>query len=787
MPDPLSAPNLSRRNLLWGAVLVPAAVQLTHPKATSETDFDVVRRQWLETLVAQDASDPVVAKYVRDSAAVAADLWRTMDKSAARTWLWSDLDSSTIPAVQRNNIGRLRQLALALRSPGSALYGDKELTADLIEAFDWFLAHKYGVTAIYGGWWDWQIGIPLALNDFCVLMYDDLSTDRITTAMTAIARYEPDPHVIGSGKATSANLNWTSAVTLLRGALSRDKATLDLAKSAWSGMFPYSTAGDGFYTDGGFVQHVHYSYNGSYGVSLLQYLTYGMVATRGTAWAFSSEAVDRVVSWVQDNYLPWMYGGAFMDMTRGRALSRFYETDHRIGRLTTATLLQLAQAFPDVQARALRSQLKTYLTADTFQPFFVYDPIPIEQVRIPSIAEARAVLADRTLPAAGEKVATRVAPSMARAVHRRPGFAYGIAMDRHAVYSFETANQENGRGWYTGEGAVYVYLPEQVGHWADMYWPTADNYRIPGVTRDLRTLPQGVSRYTFNEWAGGAVLDDRAAVGMQLNPKGQTLRGNKSWFCMDDAVICLGSGISGTDGFGVETVVENRNLGASGTARLTVDGRVLDPGTDATRRRMRWAHLDKVGGYVFPEPTEVDVLREHRSGRWTDLDLRGVYEDPALYTRRFATMWIDHGTDPADARYAYVQLPGASRTATEQFARRGVVDVLANTPAVHAVRRRDLGLTMANFWTPGTPPVGGISVDRTASVVVSDRRGVLSVAVCDPTQLLTGNVTVEVAVPAGQHLGGDAQVQAASHGNSVSLTVDLTGSAGRSYIARFRH
>jgi hyaluronate lyase len=150
------------------------------------------------------------------------------------------------------------------------------------------------------------------------------------------------------------------------------------------------------------------------------------------------------------------------------------------------------------------------------------------------------------------------------------------------------------------------------------------------------------------------------------------------------------------------------------------------------------------------------------------------------------TLWIDHDADPADARYAYVQLPAASRTATEQFARRDVVEVLANTPAVQAARRRDLGLTMANFWVPGAPPVGGISVDRTASVVVSDRRGALSVAVSDPTQLLTGNVTVEVAVPARQYVGGDAKVSATGHGSSVSLTVDMTGSAGRSYVARFR-
>jgi len=799
VPDRSSSFSVSRRNMLLGAAaMVPsylgasaAARAATVPaaaKAAAGADYDTVRQQWRETLVASDVSDPVVLKYVQDSAAVAADLWNSMNTAANRSYLWADENSSTTSAVQRNNIGRLRQLALALESPGSALAGDPKLRQDLVSALDWFLANKYGVAPEYDNWWDWEIGIPLALNDFCVLMYDYLSSSQIGTAMKAIARYEPDPTHVASGPATGANLNWTSAITLVRGALSRDAATLDAAKSAWSGVLPYSTGGDGFYPDGGFIQHVHYSYNGGYGVSLLQYLTYGMVAVRGTPWAFSADAVSRVATWVQDNYRPWIYDGAFMDMTRGRGLSRFYETDHRIGRLTDATLLQLAAALPADQARQLRSQVKGALTEDRFLPFFVYDPIPIEQVRLPSIVEGRAVLADNSIPTAAEEVTTRMATSMARAVHRRPDFAYGIAMDRHAIYSFETANQENVQGWYTGEGAVYTYVPDQIGHWADMYWPTVDRYRIPGVTRDLRSLPDGVKRYTYNEWAGGAVLDDRAAIGMQLNPKGQTLRGNKSWFCMDDAVVCLGSAISSSDGYGVETVIENRNIGQDGTATLLADGRPLagTPSPGARSATMSWAHLAGVGGFVFPRRTAVQVLREDRSGRWTELDLRGVYEDDTLYTRRFVTMWLDHGVDPSAAQYAYVQLPGAAAEETEHFARRRPVEVLANTADVHAVSRRDLGLTMANVWTAGSPAVGGIGVDRTASVVVCDWRGQLSVAVSDPTQLLTGPVTVEVDRPHRRLVRGDDRMRARCTGRSITLTVDMTGSAGRSYVARFR-
>ncbi len=176
-----------------------------------------------------------------------------------------------------------------------------------------------------------------------------------------------------------------------------------------------------------------------------------------------------------------------------------------------------------------------------------------------------------------------------------------------------------------------------------MYWPTADKYRIPGVTRDTRTYKLGQSRSSTSTWAGGAALDGRLALGMGLAPSGQTLRASKSWFCADDAIICLGAGITSTDGHDVETVVENRSIGQNGTLPLTLDGTDLTT-TSSTPQTFTpaWAAVDGVCGYVFPGRGPVTVLREDRWGKWTDMDLRGVYEDDTTYTRRFITLWIDH-------------------------------------------------------------------------------------------------------------------------------------------------
>ena len=794
MPADRTSHGLTRRStLLAGIGLAPALFlgrALGAPSradAATASDFARVRGQWHDTLIGDlDTSDPVVSTYVQAVAATANGLWSTLDTSASRTYLWADLDSSTVSAVQRDAAGRLRQLALAYATPGSALSGNATLLADVESAFDWFLAHKYGVTARYDNWWDFQIGIPLAVNDICVALYDQLSSAQIATAMAAITRYAPDPSQVASGPATGANLTWTCAIATLRGALSQDASVIDDAMSAIANLFPYSTGSDGFYPDGGFVQHVYFAYNGSYGVSLLQYLTYLLVAVQGTPWAATSAQVQRVYDWTQAAYRPWIYRGAFMDMVRGRALSRFYETDHRIGRLTGATLLQLARVFPAGPALTVRSQVKGWITADTYQNFFTYDSVPLEQVRTSSIALGRAVLADAAIPTGGESTTSVVATSMARVVHRRPAFAFAIAMDTTHIKPYESANNENLEGWYTGEGAAYLYLASQPGHWTNEYWPTADKYRIPGVTLDTKTLALGTGRGSTNTWAGGALLDGNVAAGMGLSFAKQTLTGRKSWFCIEDAVICLGAGIASTDGHTIESIIENRNTGPGGKADIHVDGAVVasTPSSTPIVVEPGWIYVDNLGGYVF-QGGHVTLVREDRTGKWTDMDHRGVYEDDTAYTRRFVTMWVDHGVNPASGGYRYIQLPAATSAQTAAFAASNDVTVAANTDQVQAVSRSASGVAMANVWQAGAPKAAGIQVDRTASVVTQRTGGTVSVAVSDPTQLLTGAVTVTVDGSVSRPTSADPGVTVLATTPNLRLSVDVTGAAGKTFVARF--
>lgn len=307
--------------------------------------------------------------------------------------------------------------------------------------------------------------------------------------------------------------------------------------------------------------------------------------------------------------------------------------------------------------------------------------------------------------------------------------------------------------------------------YTDWYWPTVDWYRLPGTTVSTRRLADRAGGEWGEpkpdvRWVGGTTDGEYAAIGQHVKGLGSTLQARKSWFCVADAVICLGAGITCADGVPVETVVDNRNLGEGGTQSF-----VRGPG---------WAHLEGHGGWLVPEGLR--ALREDRTGAWSNINTSGTTE---RRTRRWQTLWLDHGTDPVDASYAYVLMPGASRrTVAARAADRHWLSVVANDSACQAVRVDRLGLTAANFWRAGT--AGPLTVSAGASVLVRRSGRTATLWVGEPPRsgepleivwnrpvrsVVRADDTVEVrATGRLLHLRVTPGTACAAHGCEVALT-----------------
>ncbi|MYS08415.1 lyase, partial [Streptomyces sp. SID6041] len=169
------------------------------------------------------------------------------------------------------------------------------------------------------------------------------------------------------------------------------------------------------------------------------------------------------------------------------------------------------------------------------------------------------------------------------------------------------------------------------------------------------------------------------------------------------------------------------------------------------------------------------AVREERTGSWRDINTGG---SPDPVTRRYLTLFTDHGVDPAGGAYAYVLLPGASAHATARAAHdRGRLRILANSGARQGIHVPRLGLTAVNFWSAGT--VERLRVGAPASVLVREHRnGTATLVVSDPARQATGLELVWHR-RVSRVLSRPASVTAATTGPSLRLVFgDLTGLAG---------
>lgn len=385
----------------------------------------------------------------------------------------------------------------------------------------------------------------------------------------------------------------------------------------------------------------------------------------------------------------------------------------------------------------------------------------------------------------------RLFPDMARATHRRPGWAASLSMADRRITFYETGNGENLRGWHTGNGMLYWWGDTFAnGQYSDAFWPTVDPYRLPGTTVSRKVLADGaggdwgVALPDVN-WVGGVTDTKRAAVGQYLKGLSSTLMAKKSWFFLDDTVVCLGAGIHGRDGTAAETTVDNRNLGPTGNAPFTVDGsaKPVSAPWSATLSGASWAHLAGHGGYVFPGGASVKALRENRTGRWRDINRAGS-TDPV--SRKYLTLWFDHGTDPSDATYAYQLLPGASEQRTAaRAADSGWLRVLANTDDQQGVAVPSLGLTAVNFWFGGS--VGPLVADAPCSVMVTEHAdGTATVCVSDPMRART-SLTLTWNRAVASVVSKPATVTSATTGASLRLVFgDLSGTRGATQTVKVR-
>ena len=290
---------------------------------------------------------------------------------------------------------------------------------------------------------------------------------------------------------------------------------------------------------------------------------------------------------------------------------------------------------------------------------------------------------------------------------------------------------------------------------------------MPGTTVTDETRKQeNLSGGIFNgsAFVGGvsigeygiAVYDQAPATNNYFTSK---LYARKSYFMFDNEIVAVGSGITDDSGTMVYTTVENRIWRKDDV--FTVDGKAVSLTDQEIDDKVKYMHFTNMGGYVMLTPSDIKYQKITR-GNTT-----------------FLEAWIEHGTSPQNAGYAYVYLPEATAKETAEYQASPDVEIISRTKNVHAVKDSKLGITGYAFYESGS--CNGVTASTAITLIVEETADGIRVSVSDPSQKLKSS-TVSITLDSlGKTITYDENIYASINGNTLSLNINFENNVGQSF------
>lgn len=788
----------STLSLLLAIVLIFATSTVSSFAATSNSDeFDRLRQKYFEALAGNGNYDPTVT-YIADKLisidTLAGSAWSTMQKGPGVSSLWPGSRFASSDSVWNKDYdiqeeyNRLLNMAIAYRTYGSQYYNNTQLRDDIVFGMEWLYANMYNTSRprynSRGQTFRREIGTPMILTKLMTLMYDDLSDTQISNYIVVFDHCSPDPLKWQQGTSTGANRSNMAQNVAIRGIIGKNPAKISQGINAMATVLRYVESGDGFYADGSFLMHNNTAYMGNYGRGLLRDATMVAYLLSGTDWEIPEENMGNLYRWVYDGYDIMIHDSQIFDDPRGRAVAYVGRNNHTLAEELIGIIVQLALA-ESPEKEKLQGIAKDMLSKSEW-----YNTT----VGLPFVAWGNEILNNTSIVSRGDLLIYKQYNQMDFTAAHRSNYAVGISMHSSRVTNYEAINNSNLRGWHQGDGWTQIIDPDFYDTEDNYQWSTIDSYRLPGTTVNKNTA------YSMNKsdrsWVGGTDVKNLYGVtGMDLHPKGQTLEARKSWFVFDDEIVFLGSGIHSRDNKAVETIVENKMLNDNGTNATYINGNSENTALSSTEKTlndissMHIAGITSGGdrGYYFPSSADLIMKREARSGKAIDINKEeAIASNEPMRTKNFAAMWFDHGTNPVNATYEYVVLPGMSRAETDSYAQNPDISILVNNENVHAVSENGLHITAANFWADSRVIADTIFSDKKAAIMMQEDAGVLEISVSDPTQQNTGQIHVAIRRQGLDVVNADSSVTINKLDPFIDLSFDVNNSKGAAQKAYVR-
>lgn len=594
---------------------------------------------------------------------------------------WADIDYSNRRPTEWPVLEHLSRLQAMTK----AFYG--------LQAKDSLLAHRL-VQGIGSGlrywctkapksdnWWYNEIGQQKELAPILVLMQAHLSPQTVQQGANyfVVGQHQPLENI---------NRVWEYSNCLVRAVLEQNASALTAAIANVQEVLALKKQGEeGIQSDNAYLVHGPQLYNGGYGYSLIDEISFWMCITRQTEFQFSKAALLSMRAFVLDGFKWMLWKGKYDFSVIGREISR---SDFHNGRDFPQIMRRLMLLDP-IYAKEYKKMIGTGGTS----------PVTLfSSNKMFYTADYMVLMTDR--------------------------FHFSVKMCSSRTVGTESLNGENSQGYWLPFGANCLM---RSGLEYDSIFPLWDWTLVPGITAPKALYPF-VYQTQKSDFVGGVSNGKSGVAVMELADKSST-SAKKSWFLFEDEIIALGSGVSSRQTAELSSSIEQCRL----KGPVWVNGQAIPCSKDTLLEKVRTLYHDSVA-YFFPFSTPLSLSTTVRSGSWSEI---GASKSSQLHSDPLFSLRIPHGIEPKDAIYSYVIKPAVSREETALFLKKNSVQIIRNDTAMQAVRDGEKQLTGIVFYKAGElvfQEQYKLQSNQPCVLLINMQNNTFEISVADPTQKL---------------------------------------------------
>lgn len=604
---------------------------------------------------------------------------------------------------------RILELAKLYKAEEESCNWGPKIEAVLHKALGYWFREK----PVCRNWWYNQIGIPKTMGPAFLLFEDRLTPEEKQSAIELMehARFGM----------TGQNKVWLAGNVLVRGLLQDDFELVKAARDTIVSEIQVGT-GEGIKSDWSFHQHGPQQQFGNYGLAYLSEMSFYSGLFSGTALAFQKEQQMILESLLWEGYR-WILWKGYLDVN---CLDR--------------------QLFKNAQ---IHKALSTVLAANMLMKGS--DPAHKEKME--------AFVSDNYAPYGEGNTFTghKHFWDSDQTIHRTGKWMASLKMCSQRVQGSELVNEDNLKGFYMGDGALYVYRR------GDEYlnvFPFWDWRKIPGITsyesREAIPVPRGKRSWNQSAFVGGVTDGKTGITGMVFDRDG--VKAHKSWIFTDRYVLCLGAGIRTDSCLPLTTSIDQR-IRRGELKHYRENNWEPVTGTFASESNSSRFFHDSTG-YILLQPAKCMATAGKRTGRWCDF--MGTYA-PQVVEGETVSLWIEHTPAKADS-YQYLILPASSEKEVAAFPIEEI-KVIRNDEKIQAVAVKDTYyITAYEKETVRLDEALTLEVQTPGIYQILSSGGEWSIGAADPTHSLASlslklngrEVTIEF--PSGYPKGRSAMV-----------------------------